>query len=77
MLKAGIYVDAANVRACGGWSMTYEVLRNFVIAQGAQVLRANTYICRVPGSGSGADSRSMPLHNSVRLQVREVKRGEM
>jgi uncharacterized LabA/DUF88 family protein len=44
MLKAGIFVDAENVTRNGGWGMRYDVLRDFVSAQGAQVVRANAYL---------------------------------
>lgn len=44
MLKAGIFVDAENVMRCGGWGMRYDVLKEFVAAQGAQVVRANAYM---------------------------------
>lgn len=44
MLKAGIFVDAENVTRNGGWGMRYDVLREFVVAQGAQVVRANAYL---------------------------------
>ena len=44
MLKAGIFVDAENVMRCGGWGMRYDVLKEFVTAQGAQVVRANAYM---------------------------------
>lgn len=44
MLKAGIFVDAENVMRCGGWGMRYDVLKGFVAAQGASVVRANAYM---------------------------------
>jgi uncharacterized LabA/DUF88 family protein/cold shock CspA family protein len=44
VLKAGIFVDAENVTRNGGWGMRYDVLREFVAAQGAQVVRANAYL---------------------------------
>jgi uncharacterized LabA/DUF88 family protein/cold shock CspA family protein len=44
MLKAGIFVDAENITRNGGWGMRYDVLRDFVAAQGAQVIRANAYL---------------------------------
>ena len=44
MLKAGIFVDAENITRNGGWGMRYDVLRDFVVAQGAQVVRANAYL---------------------------------
>ncbi len=44
MLKSGIYVDAENIMRCGGWGMRYDVLKEFVAAQGAVVVRANAYM---------------------------------
>lgn len=44
MLKAGIFVDAENAMRNGGWGLRYDVLREFVAAQGAQVVRANAYL---------------------------------
>ncbi|MFN3201524.1 MAG: NYN domain-containing protein [Bradymonadia bacterium] len=44
MLKAGVYVDAENVARCGGWGMRFDILRQFIEAQGVRVLRANVYL---------------------------------
>lgn len=44
MLKAGVFVDTENVNRCGGWSMRYDVLKAFVTAQSARVVRANAYM---------------------------------
>lgn len=44
MLKAGVFVDTENVNRCGGWTMRYDVLKNFVAAQGARLVRANAYM---------------------------------
>ncbi|MHC5039371.1 MAG: LabA-like NYN domain-containing protein [Planctomycetota bacterium] len=43
-LKAGIYVDAENIMRSGGWGMRYDILKDFIHAQGGIVLRANTYM---------------------------------
>ncbi|MHC4779058.1 MAG: LabA-like NYN domain-containing protein [Planctomycetota bacterium] len=43
-LKAGIYVDGENIMRSGGWGMRYDVLKEFVEAQGGVVLRANAYL---------------------------------
>jgi uncharacterized LabA/DUF88 family protein/cold shock CspA family protein len=43
-LKAGIYVDGENIMRSGGWGMRYDILKEFVIAQGGIVLRANAYM---------------------------------
>ncbi|MBN1551839.1 NYN domain-containing protein [bacterium] len=44
MLKAGIFIDAENVMRTGGWGLRYGVLKEFTKAQGAYIVRANTYI---------------------------------
>jgi uncharacterized LabA/DUF88 family protein len=44
MVKAGIFIDAENVMRTGGWGMRYDTLKEFVTAQGAQIVRANTYM---------------------------------
>jgi uncharacterized LabA/DUF88 family protein len=54
MLKAGIFVDAENVMRCGGWGMRYDVLKEFVVAQGASVVRANAYMA-IDGDREAAD----------------------
>ena len=43
MLKAGIFVDVDNIMRNGGNGMNYRRLRELVEAQGARVVRANTY----------------------------------
>lgn len=43
-MKIGIYVDAENVRLNGGYSMRYDVLREFARRTGGDVLRMNTYM---------------------------------
>ncbi|MHC4597774.1 MAG: LabA-like NYN domain-containing protein [Planctomycetota bacterium] len=43
-LKAGVYVDGENVMRSGGWGMRYDILKEFVEAQGGAVLRANAYL---------------------------------
>ncbi|MBL8679821.1 MAG: NYN domain-containing protein [Myxococcales bacterium] len=45
-MKAGIFVDCENLNRCGGWNLRYDVLRRFVEAQGATVLRANAYLAQ-------------------------------
>jgi uncharacterized LabA/DUF88 family protein len=44
MLKTGIYVDAENIRMCGGYGMRYDVLIDLAGAGNAVVLRANSYL---------------------------------
>ncbi len=44
MMKAGIFIDAENVMRTGGWGLRYRVLKSFVKAQGALIVRANTYM---------------------------------
>ena len=44
MLKAGIFLDGANLSRCGGWGMDVSVVRKLVEEQGFRVVRANTYV---------------------------------
>ena len=44
MLKAGIFIDAENVMRTGGWGLRYDTLKEFIKAQGAYIVRANTYM---------------------------------
>ncbi|MBW1634962.1 MAG: NYN domain-containing protein [Deltaproteobacteria bacterium] len=44
MLKSGIYVDAENIRMCGGYGMRYDVLVELADAGNSTMLRANSYL---------------------------------
>ncbi len=44
MLKTGIYVDAENIRYCGGYGMRYDVLVDLANAGNSTLLRANCYL---------------------------------
>jgi uncharacterized LabA/DUF88 family protein len=44
MLKTGIYVDAENIRMCGGYGMRYDVLVELAGAGYSTLLRANSYL---------------------------------
>jgi len=44
MLKTGIYVDAENVRLCGGYGMRYDILVDLGNAGNSTLLRANSYL---------------------------------
>jgi len=44
MLKTGIYVDAENIRMCGGYGMRYDVLIDLGSTNDSVVLRANSYL---------------------------------
>ncbi len=44
MLKTGIYVDAENIRLCGGYGMRYDVLVDLANAGNSILLRANSYV---------------------------------
>lgn len=44
MLKTGIYVDAENIRLCGGYGMRYDVLVELANAGDSILLRANSYL---------------------------------
>ncbi|OKY73731.1 MAG: NYN domain-containing protein [Desulfobulbaceae bacterium DB1] len=44
MLKTGIYVDAENIRLCGGYGMRYDVLVDLANSGDSIMLRANSYL---------------------------------
>jgi len=44
MLKTGIYVDAENIRLCGGYGMRYDVLVELAGVGKSVLLRANSYL---------------------------------
>ncbi|KJS03037.1 MAG: hypothetical protein VR65_01940 [Desulfobulbaceae bacterium BRH_c16a] len=44
MLKTGIYVDAENIRMCGGYGMRYDVLVELASVGKSTLLRANSYL---------------------------------
>ena len=44
MLKTGIYVDAENIRLCGGYGMRYDVLAELANVGNSVLLRANSYV---------------------------------
>ncbi len=44
MLKTGIYVDAENIRMCGGYGMRYDVLVDLASSGNSTLLRANSYL---------------------------------
>ena len=43
-LKTGIYVDAENIRLCGGYGMRYDVLVDLANLGNSTLLRANCYL---------------------------------
>jgi uncharacterized LabA/DUF88 family protein len=43
-LKTGIYVDAENIRLCGGYGMRYDVLVDLANLGNSEMLRANCYL---------------------------------
>ncbi len=44
MLKTGIFVDAENIRRCGGYGMRYEILADLANQGQSTLLRANCYL---------------------------------
>lgn len=44
MLKSGIYVDAENIRYCGGYGMRYDALVDWANHGNSTLLRANCYL---------------------------------
>ncbi len=43
-LKTGIYVDAENIRLCGGYGMRYDILVDLANLGNSTLLRANCYL---------------------------------
>ncbi len=43
-MKAGIFVDASNISVNGGYSMRYDVLKEYCLKDNTQLLRLNTYL---------------------------------
>lgn len=43
-LKTGIYVDAENIRLCGGYGMRYDILVDLANLGNSNMLRANCYL---------------------------------
>ena len=43
-MKTGIYVDAENIRLCGGYGMRYDVLVDLANRGNSTLLRANSYL---------------------------------
>ena len=43
-LKVGVFVDAENIKANGGYQLRYDILRRFAERSGGTVLRMNTYL---------------------------------
>ena len=43
-LKTGIYVDAENIRLCGGYGMRYDILVDLANSGESTLLRANCYL---------------------------------
>ncbi|MCA9173433.1 MAG: NYN domain-containing protein [Planctomycetales bacterium] len=44
MMKAGVYIDVANLAMNGGFGMRYEVLRQFASRDNAEPVRLNAYV---------------------------------
>lgn len=82
MLKAGIFLDVANLTLNGGRGLRYDVVRQLVAAQQTTVLRANAYFS-INQHREQADpdfrQRAMEYRNAVRranyrLQLKPVRR---
>lgn len=82
MLKGGIFLDMENLMRNGGWGIRYDVVRDFVEAQGVTVLRANAYmaidIAREAGDSTLRHKkegyRSAIRRNGFHLTLKEVMR---
>ncbi len=42
--KVGVFVDSNNIRMNGGYGMRYDVLREYAVRDGAELLRLNAYL---------------------------------
>ncbi|MGC9349779.1 MAG: NYN domain-containing protein, partial [Anaerolineae bacterium] len=42
--RVGVYVDASNIYRNGGNRMRYDVLREFAVRDGAELMRLNAYV---------------------------------
>lgn len=43
-LKVGVFVDAVNLTRNGGYGMQYDVLREFAVRDGGEIVRLNAYV---------------------------------
>ncbi len=42
--KVGVFVDSNNIRMNGGYGMRYDVLREYAVRDGAELMRLNAYL---------------------------------
>ncbi len=63
MLKTGIYVDAENVRLCGGYGMRYDVLVDLANRGKSTMLRANSYLAEDRTRTSEDDEYRLKLYH--------------
>ena len=63
MLKTGIYVDAENVRLCGGYGMRYDVLVELANTGNSVLLRANSYLAEDRSRTTEDDEYRLKLYH--------------
>ncbi len=82
MLKGGIFLDMENLMRNGGWGIRYDVVTEFVEAQGVTVLRANAYMA-IDAAREARDQavrqkkegyRSAMRRNGFHLTLKQVMR---
>lgn len=61
--KVGVYVDGSNISLNGGYGMRYDVLREFVTRDGADVMRLNAYLSYDPRRAEEDEAYRRGQHN--------------
>lgn len=69
MLKTGIYVDAENIRCCGGYGMRYDTLVELANLGGSTLLRANCYLAE-----DGARTKDDPDYRQKLYRYHDILR---
>lgn len=69
MLKTGVYVDAENIRFCGGYGMRYDVLVELAGLGNSTLLRANCYLAE-----DGARTKEDPEYRLKLYRYHDVLR---
>lgn len=69
MLKTGVYVDAENIRFCGGYGMRYDVLVELANLGSSTMLRANCYLAE-----DGARTKEDPEYRQKLYRYHDVLR---
>lgn len=69
MLKTGIYVDAENIRFCGGYGMRYDILVELANLGQSTLLRANCYLAE-----DGARTKDDPDYRQKLYRYHDILR---